>query len=175
MMESRFLAGIAAVGLLSWPSASHRPHAFPARHALNIARLSASGPLKVLRFDYYSAKGRGMIAKAACALTMLSFISSSEAGSRPSFRRPEGPLASHAGIPPDIFFVAASGGIIATALIAGFVLMLGAMVQFAWTILTPSKRVLRGDALHYAIYGIGALVVAVCHFALIKVGPGLLK
>lgn len=134
-----------------------------------------AGPFEFLRLDYYTANGRRSIAKIACALALISFVfvalgllSTLSPPTKPI--RPGGPAP-----PPDFFFVAASAMCFAGAQLAGAVLLLVAALQFGWAAFRSSSRALRTNAARYAVYGVGAFVVAAGHFTLLKLGPGLLK
>ena len=134
-----------------------------------------AGPLGVLRLDYYSSKGRMLIAKAACCFALLSFIFVAGgllAAAFPSSS--QAPRPGAAVLPPETFFLAASAISFSSALLAGLVLMLAAAAQLGWAMLRPSTRALRLNAARFAIYGVGAFLLAIAHTILLRVGLGLL-
>lgn len=133
-----------------------------------------AGPFEFLRLDYYSDRGRTMIAKAACAMALISFFFVA-VGLLVGLLPPPDQVRPGPKFPPDFFFVLASSMFFITALLAGLVLLLAAALQFVWAMLRPSARALRLNAARFAFYGVGALLVAIAHTVLLKVGPGLLK
>lgn len=134
-----------------------------------------AGPFEFLRLDYYSDRGRTSIAKAACAMALLSFFFVAVSLLVGLLPPPEQVRPGTPKFPPDFFFVLASSMFFITALLAGLVLLLAAALQFVWAKLRPSAGALRLNAARFAFYGVGSLLVAIAHAVLLKVGPGLLK
>ncbi|MPZ31742.1 MAG: hypothetical protein GEV13_12225 [Rhodospirillales bacterium] len=140
--------------------------------APSIGRSSA----EFLRLDYYSDAGRTLIARAACVLALLSlvFVVASLLMARLSpWKHP--PRPGTAALPPDAMFTATSGVFASSAVLASLFLMLVAALQLGWAMLKPSARQLRLNAARFALYGVGALVLAVAHITLLRLGPGLLN
>ena len=134
-----------------------------------------AGPFEFLRLDYYSDRGRTSIAKAACAMVLLSFVFvvvSLLVGLLPP---PDQVRPGTPKFPPNFFFFLTSSMFFITAMLAGVILLLAAALQFVWAKLRPSAGALRLNAARFAFYGVGALLVAIAHIALLMVGPGLLK
>ena len=134
-----------------------------------------AGPFEFLRLDYYSDRGRVLIAKAACAMALLSFFFVAVSLLVGLLPPPDQVRPGTPKFPPDFFFVLASSMFFATSLLAGLVLLLAATLQFVWAKLRPSAGALQLNAARFAFYGAGALLVAIAHMVLLKVGPGLLK
>jgi hypothetical protein len=177
-MESRFLAGVLAIGLIVIAfGLAIGLIRFPARvRAEYRPPFGQSAPVDCLRFDYYTDKGRILITRAACSAALLSFIFVAGgllAAKFPSSGQPTHPSAT--ALPPDTFFLAASAIFFTTALLSSLVLMLAAVIEFAWTIWKPSAQALRFNAARFAIYGAGAFLVAIAHVTLLRLGPTLLK
>ena len=100
-----------------------------------------AGPFEFLRLDYYSDRGRILIAKAACALALLSFVfvvTSLLVGQLPQPDQAVRP--GKLTLPPDFFFHAASAFFFITAQLGGFVLLLAAGIQFVWGMLRPQRH-----------------------------------
>ena len=134
-----------------------------------------AGPFEFLRLDYYSDRGRTSIARAASAVALLSFVFVAAGLLVGLLPPPDQVRPGTPKFPPDLFFVLASSMFFITALLAGLVLLLAAALQLVWATLRPSARALRLNAARFAFYGVGALLVAITHTVLLKVGPGLLK
>jgi hypothetical protein len=133
-----------------------------------------AGPFEFLRLDFYSDKGRAMIAKAFCALALASFVM--VLASLLMVRLPQPVEVVRPGtrtFPPDFFFHATAAFFFAASSLATLVLLLAAPVQVAWGMLSPKAKALRTNGLRCALYGAGALVVTIAHAVLQKVGPGL--
>lgn len=175
-MESRFAGGVVAVsllivafGLVLWLIRLSRRLPAEYRPPFGLA-----SPFELLRLDYYTANGRTSIAKAACALALLSFVivvlGFLASKFPPPVARPGTPA-----LPPGIFFFAASAMFAIGSLLAGLVLMLAAALQFGWATMRPSAKALRLNAARYALYSVGAFLVAAGHLVLTKLGSDLLK
>jgi len=135
-----------------------------------------AGPFEFLRLDFYSDQGRAAIAKAACALVLLSFVFVGM-GITLSALPPSGQPVGREGkaLPPDIFAFVPAAMFHVTALVAAIGLLLGAAFQLLSSWLSPPGNPRRKKAMRLAIYGGAASLVAIAHFILMKVGPGLLK
>jgi hypothetical protein len=135
-----------------------------------------AGPFWFLHLDDYTANGRCSIAKGACALTLLSFVFVGfflVASTLP----PSGKAIGLGGkeLPPDFFATLPAIMFHAAAQLATIGLMLGAGFQLVSSWLNPPGAAQRRNAARLAIYGVGAFLVALAHFWLMKVGPSLLK
>ncbi|WP_422002116.1 hypothetical protein [Reyranella sp.] len=133
-----------------------------------------AGPLEILRLDFYTDRGRTMIAKAACALAVASLVA--VLASLVMVRLPQPVEVARPGartFPPDFAFYITSAIFFTAAQLAGFILLLAAAVQFAWATFRPSARALKLNAKRHALYGVGAIVLAIAHFVLLRIGPDL--
>ena len=125
---------------------------------------------------HYRAKGDTLEPKAACAMAALSFIvvgAGMVAETLPS----SGQIVGRDGkvLPPNSFTIAATAVFFCTALLAAIGLLFGAAFQLVSSWLNPSSNALRRSAARFAIYGVGAFLVALGHLTLMRMGPGLLK
>jgi hypothetical protein len=135
-----------------------------------------AGPFEFLRLDYYSDTGRILIARAASILAVQSLVlvaASLLIAKLSPWTHPLRPGA--AAPPPDFLFSLTSAVFFSAASLACLVLLLAAALQFGWTLLKQSAQPLRLNAARYALYGVGAFVLAAAHQTLLKIGPGLLK
>lgn len=152
-MESRFLTGVMLVGLVA----------------------VAFGLIAWLtRHD--RARGSMLDPKAACAMVALSFVfvgAAMVAETLPPSTRAVG--ASGKSLPPNIFTVTSTALFFCAALLAAIGLWLGAAFQLVSSWRSRSGAAQRRSAARLAVYGIGAILVAMAHLALLRTGPGLLK
>lgn len=125
---------------------------------------------------HYRAKGSMLDAKAVClyALSSFIFVGLSMAfsalllpGQGFGPRGKELPPEVSGTIPAVVFFIC--------ALLVAIGLLLAAAFQFGSSWFRQSRDALRQSAARLAIYGVGALLVALGHLALMRVAPALLQ
>jgi hypothetical protein len=143
--------------------------------------LFAAGVALVLWLSrHYRAKASILDAKAACAWAALSFVFVG-AGLVAATLMPSGQTVVGGGkeLPPDVFptvFATVPAAVFhLAALLAALGLWIGAAIQLVASWRSPSGGTRRQDAARLAIYGVGAFLVAIVHFALLRLGPDLLK